>query len=127
MGARGVFGASLVDPEPLTHAPKPAQITLLTVVTCRSCPLGSGTGLLVLASPGHGVRWGVAAPCRFVGLLEHLSPVGTQSGERTFVNEGIRKFPEEVVCGLGARRRVGMHRARGSGCTGQRAPCAQGG
>ena len=78
-----------------------------------SYPLGSGTGSLVLASPGHAVRWGVAAQCRFVGRSEHLSAGGTQHGERTFSNEGIRKLPEEVAYGLGEGRREVMHRATG--------------
>ena len=67
MGARGVFGASPVDPEHLTS--KSAQIILPTVVPCWSLPLGSGTKLLCLGmSPtqGHageqlstpvGLRW----------------------------------------------------------------------
>lgn len=78
----------------------------------QSCQLQSGTGSLVLGSPGHGVRWGGVAQCSLVGRSEHLSP-GDTRGERTFANEGIRKLPEEVAYRLGVGRRDVMHRATG--------------
>lgn len=46
---------------------KPAQIALLTAVMYQPCLLGSGTGSWSWHLLATGVRWGLAAQCRFVG------------------------------------------------------------